>query len=220
MNTGKLVSYFSQGMKESGATIDYVYPKDLEIGDCRGCFTCWTNTPGKCVQEDDMTTVLEKIADADIIVLATPVYVDGMTGSLKTLFDRSIPLLHGRFEIRNNHCRHPLRSHVKKGKIVLISVAGFTELDNFTPLIMHVKAISKNLNRDYSGAILRPVAWIMNGAKEQGIDIDEIYEAVQEAGQQLITDGSMKKETLAKISSEIVPRNIVVQLMTDFHGEK
>lgn len=167
-----------------------------------------------------MAEVLDKIANADILVLATPVYVDGMTGLLKTLVDRTIPLLHGRFEIREDHCRHPPRDYFKKGKVVLLSVAGFTEMDNFTPLITHVKAICKNMNREYSGAVLRPVAWVLSGAKEQGVEIDDIYEAVKEAGRELISNGSMKDKTLATISREAVPRDIIIQLMTEFYGYK
>ena len=68
----------------------------------------------------------------------------------------------------------------------------FTEMDNFTPLITHVKAICKNMNREYSGAVLRPVAWVLSGAKAQGVEIDDIYEAVKEAGRELISNGSMK----------------------------
>jgi multimeric flavodoxin WrbA len=220
MHTGTFARLFAEGMKESGATVDFIYPKDLEIGDCRGCLNCWGNTPGKCIQDDDMVDVLDKIAKSDIVVLATPVYVDGMTGLLKTLIDRTIPLLHGRFEIREDHCRHPPRDYVNKGKLVLLSVAGFVEMDNFDPLVSHVKAICKNLSREYAGAVLRPIAWAMSGAKEQGVELDDIYDAVKEAGRELISNGSMKKKTLATIGREYMPRDIAVQLMTGFYADK
>jgi multimeric flavodoxin WrbA len=219
-HTGRIVSLFAEGMKEKGAQVDFIYPRDLKIGDCRGCFNCWEKTPGKCIQEDDMADVLRKMARSDIIVLATPVYVDGMTGLMKTLIDRSIPLLHGRFEIREDHCRHPPREYVKQGKLVLLSVSGFTEMDNFDPLITHVKAICKNMKRDYAGAVLRPIAWVMEGAEEQGVPLDDIYGAIKEAGRELISNGSMKKETLAIISREIIPRDNVVQVNNSYWNNK
>lgn len=211
--THSVASLFTDGMKEAGADVEIIHSRALEIGDCRGCYNCWGATPGKCIQDDDMTEVLSKMANADILVLATPVYVDGMTGLLKTLLDRSIPLIHGRIEIREDHCRHPPRYPVEQSKLVLVSVSGFTEIDNFDPLITHVKAISKNISREYAGAVLRPVAWAMQGAKEQGVPLDDIYDAVKEAGRQLITNGSMKKETLATIAREYMPRDVVVQIM-------
>ena len=218
--THGVVSLFVDGMKEAGAKVEIIYSRALEIGDCRGCYNCWGATPGKCIQDDDMTEVLEKIASSDIVVLATPVYVDGMTGSLKTLLDRCIPLLHGEFEIRDDHCRHPLRSHVRKGKLALISVSGFTEIDNFDSLVAHVRALCKNMSREYAGAVLRPIAWAMQGAKEQGVQLDDIYEAVTQAGRELISNGSINKETLELIGREYMPRDVAVQLMQGYFKGK
>ncbi|TFG27180.1 flavodoxin family protein [Candidatus Thorarchaeota archaeon] len=220
MHTGRIVSHFAEGMKEAGANVETIYSIALSIGDCKGCFNCWTKTPGKCIQDDDMTDVLSKMASADILVLATPVYVDGMTGSLKTLIDRFLPHLKGRFVIRDDHCRHPVREHVKQGKVVLVSVSGFTELDNFDPLINHVRAICKNMNREFAGALVRSVAWIMDGAAEQGVQLDSIYEAVRQAGRELVSTGSMREETLETIRRDFVPRDTVVQLTQGFYDEE
>ncbi len=218
--THSVVSLFVDGMKEAGAEVEIIYSRSLEIGDCRGCFNCWGATPGKCIQDDDMTEVLEKIAASDIVVLATPVYVDGMTGSLKTLLDRSIPLLHGEFEIRDDHCRHALRSHAKKGKLALISVSGFTEMDNFDPLVIHVKAMCKNMSREYVGAVLRPYAWIIGESEKKGAQVSDIYDAMKQAGYQLVTDGKIKSETLDIVARDFIPRELIVDIMKDAFKSK
>ena len=59
------------------------------IGYCTGCGVC--NTTHACVQKDDMAALLQKMADADGIVLATPVYFYTMDAQLKTLIDRTVP---------------------------------------------------------------------------------------------------------------------------------
>jgi multimeric flavodoxin WrbA len=218
--TGGLLKHFIKGMEEAGAEVDLLYSKGLELGDCRGCFNCWTSTPGKCIQDDEMAAVLPRIAEADLVILATPVYVDGMTGSLKTLLDRTLPLLHGAFELRDDHCRHALREGVKAGKIALLSVSGFTEMDNFDPLIAHVKAISKNMNREYVGALLRPYAWIIEPAMKQGAALDYILQATKQAGYQLISNGKMDEATLTTIAREILPRDEVIKLMQQNYGDK
>lgn len=218
--TGSLLKPFVKGMTEAGADVETIYSKELDLGDCRGCFNCWSTTPGKCIQDDEMKDVLDKIADADILVLATPVYVDGMTGSLKTLLDRTVPLLHGAFELRDDHCRHSLREHVKAGKIALFSVCGFTEMDNFDPLICHVKALSRNMDREYLGALLRPYAWIIDPAMKQGAPLEYLLSSIQQAGVELIKDGQMKDETLSVIASEIVPRDEIIKIMEQSFGDK
>lgn len=218
--TGGLLKFFVEGMEEAKADVETIYSQGLDLGDCRGCFNCWSSTPGKCIQDDEMTEVLGKLAGADLIVLATPVYVDGMTGSLKTLLDRSVPLLHGAFELRDDHCRHALREYVKGGTIALFSVCGFTEMDNFDPLIAHVKALSKNINREFVGSLLRPYAWIIDPGMKQGAPLGFIHEAVKKAGHQLISEGKMNEETLSVIAREIMPRDEVIKLMQQNFGDK
>ena len=46
---------------------------------------------GVCVQNDDVAAILEKMLEADVIVLATPVYYYSMNGQMKTLIDRTLP---------------------------------------------------------------------------------------------------------------------------------
>lgn len=53
------------------------------------CYGC-RNTH-LCVQKDDMGEILEKMVQADVIVLATPVYFYSLSGQLKTLIDRTLP---------------------------------------------------------------------------------------------------------------------------------
>ncbi|MFW9786029.1 MAG: flavodoxin family protein [Candidatus Thorarchaeota archaeon] len=218
--TGGLLKHFVEGMQNAGADVEIIYSKGLDLGDCRGCFTCWSTTPGKCIQDDEMGEILDKISDADLIVLATPVYVDGMTGSLKTLLDRTIPILHGAFEIRDDHCRHALREHVKTGKIALFAVCGFYEMDNFDPLITHVKALSKNMSREYVGALLRPYGWIIEPALKQGAPLGHILDNVKQAGYDLVKEGEMKDETLALVASDIVPRERVIEILRQSYGSK
>ncbi|MFX1513581.1 MAG: NAD(P)H-dependent oxidoreductase [Promethearchaeota archaeon] len=214
--TGKILNPFLEGMKEAGADIDLIYVHKLTINPCRGCFTCWTNSPGKCVQDDDMTEILPKFTSADIIVFATPVYVDGMTSTMKVLLDRSIPLIKGVWEIRDNHCRHPQREKKESGKVVLVSVSGFTELDNFDPLIMHMKAACKNMDREFVGSVLRPCSWVLPMLKERGINIDDIIEATKEAGSQIIKNGKFSPKTLSTISRELVPREEIIKVLNPY----
>ncbi len=203
---------FMEGMKGAGAEVELVHVQKLNLRPCRGCFNCWWETPGACVQDDKMKDVLPKLADADVWVFATPVYVDGMTGTIKTFMDRMIPLLEGRWEIRDDHCRHPLREGTKPGKIVLLSVSGFTELDNFEPLVAHMKAASKNMGREFVGAVLRPCAWVIPHLVKRGMPVDDVVSALRDAGQQLVKSGEMSSETLDIISRELIPREQIFEM--------
>lgn len=209
--TEGVLKLFIEGIESAGANVELVYVDKLNIEPCKSCFNCWTKTPGKCIKSDDMESILEKMSSADIVVIGTPVFVDGMTGQMKVLLDRSIPLLEGKFVLRDDHCRHPVRKPVKDGKIVLVSVSGFTELDNFDPLITHMKAISKNMNREYVGAIIRPYAHIIPTLEKQNVPVEDVIAGVRNAGVELIENGAFSEQTLRTIERELVPRDMIIQ---------
>ena len=212
-NTAKVLNPFLEGMKDAGAQVELFYTKNLRINPCQGQFRCWINTPGECFQKDDMQMLYPKLEDAEIWIFATPVYVDGVSGPLKNLMDRIIPFAQPFFELRDGHCRHPLREGVKVGKVVLVSNCGFWEMDNFDPLLVHMKAACKNLNREFAGALLRPHGPGLEIVMAMGGFVDDIFEAAKEAGRQLVQDGMMSAETLRTVSRELMPQQMYLQIV-------
>jgi multimeric flavodoxin WrbA len=204
-NTALILEPFLEGLREGGADVELVYTKKLKIAPCLGCFSCWLKTPGKCIQKDDMEIVLPKMGQADVLVLATPVYCDGINGPLKTLMDRSIPLVLPFFELREGHCRHPRMGRTEQGKMVLVSNCGFWEIDNFDPLIVHMKAFCKNASLDFAGALLRPHGEGLRAMMERGLPLDDIFDAARDSGRQLASKGSISPQTLKVISRELMP---------------
>ncbi|MHA1907777.1 MAG: flavodoxin family protein [Candidatus Thorarchaeota archaeon] len=209
-----VLDYLIQGLNSGGAEVELVNVAQLKVSPCRGCFNCWTSTPGKCIQDDDMTGLLPKMDKTDVAILATPIYVDGMTSQLKMVIDRSVPLSNGKVELVDGHCRHPIRSGRTGGKIALLSVCGFAELDNFDSLVHHVKAIAKNEAREYIGAILRPYAWAFQHADRMGVDISDITDALIDAGRQIATTGTLKQETLDTVSRMVIPPDMVAKIIS------
>lgn len=88
-NSDILCDRFAKGAEESGHQPEKVFLASQAIGYCRGCGVC--NDTHKCVQKDDMADILDKMVNADVIVLATPVYFYSMDGQMKTFIDRTVP---------------------------------------------------------------------------------------------------------------------------------
>ena len=84
-DTDTLADQFVAGLGAS-AEIRHLYPIELEIAHCRACMKCSAGTG--CVLRDDMDLVYPAWREADIVVLATPMFWGYMTSQLKTLFDR------------------------------------------------------------------------------------------------------------------------------------
>ncbi|MBO5244815.1 MAG: flavodoxin family protein [Selenomonadales bacterium] len=86
-NSDLLCDEFLRGAKEAGHDVEKIRVAEKNIGFCRACYACKS---GKCVIEDDMADVLQKMIDADVIVLASPVYFYSIDAQLKALIDRTV----------------------------------------------------------------------------------------------------------------------------------
>ena len=204
-STALILTPFLDGMREAGATVEIFYTRKLKIRPCSGEFNCWFKTPGKCAFDDDMAMLLPKIKEADVVVYSTPLYADGVSGPMKNLMDRQLPMGLPFLEFRDGRCRHPAPQGHKQGKLVLVSSCGLWEVDNFTPLVAHIEACSHNMLKDFSGALLRPHSPAMALLGADGVTFDDVFRAAREAGKQLITDGKISVETLETVSRDLMP---------------
>lgn len=89
-NSDLLCDQFGKGAFESGHQVKKIQLAGKAIGFCTACYDCKKN--GKCVQNDDVAEILDAMMEADLIVLATPVYFYGMSAQLKALIDRTFAI--------------------------------------------------------------------------------------------------------------------------------
>lgn len=88
-NSDILCDEFMRGAAESGNTVEKIRVAEKKIGYCRACYYC-KKSGGKCSIQDDMAEVLQKMIDADVIVLASPVYFYSIDAQLKAVIDRTV----------------------------------------------------------------------------------------------------------------------------------
>ncbi len=87
-NSDILCDQFAKGAAEAGHTVEKIRVAEKNIGYCRACYAC--KETGTCVIKDDMAEVLQKMIDADVLVLASPVYFYSINAQLKALIDRTL----------------------------------------------------------------------------------------------------------------------------------
>jgi multimeric flavodoxin WrbA len=200
-NTAIIFNAFLNGVRENGGKVEIINLNKLTIHPCRGDLSCWFRIKNKCIQNDDMTDLLCKIKNADLIVFSTPVYCDGVPGQLKVLMNRMVVLGNPFLELVDNHTRHPFPPDYKKQRFVIIASCGLWEIDNFNPMLIHLKAFCKNVGFSFSGALLRPHAFALRNH-----DINEILHAAKIAGQEIIQNDKISSQTEDAISKTIIPR--------------
>lgn len=89
-NTEILAKECLRGALDSGSEAEYISLKGKKINYCIGCLSC--QSKGKCVLNDDVAQIMEKVKNAETLVFATPIYYYEMCGQMKTLLDRLNPL--------------------------------------------------------------------------------------------------------------------------------
>jgi len=90
--TRRLVMGVLEGARQAGADITFVDICGLEIKYCTACGTCYAK--GECIHDDDFPALLEKMLDADGIVLGSPNYINQVSAQLKTMLDRMADVVH------------------------------------------------------------------------------------------------------------------------------
>lgn len=90
-NTAKMCESFAKGVNESGAEAEVINLYDVDFKGCRSCFACKLKDGknfGRCSYPDGLTPILDKIAQSDGVVIASPIYFGDVTGVVRSLIER------------------------------------------------------------------------------------------------------------------------------------
>ena len=186
--TFRLGSSFARGLKDEGWEIDELIINAVEIKHCLGCYACWEQTPGVCVQKDGMADVIRRQKNIDLLVLAAPIYYYSVPGKVKDYWDRHMPLS---FSDYQKYSGLAVKSWTESLKFLLISTCGFPQKENFDGLLVSTKKI---YGPAYAGEMLVP----MGTAFSQDVDgskYTEFYDFFYKAGKEYGKDKNLSEET-------------------------
>lgn len=85
-NSDMLAEKFAAGASVAGHNVEKVSLAGKNIGFCKGCLAC--QKLGKCIINDDVNDIMQKVLNADVVCWATPIYYYEMSGQMKVLIDR------------------------------------------------------------------------------------------------------------------------------------
>ena len=189
-----------EGMKDAGADVEVVNLKDKKIKVCAGCFACWSKTPGKCIQKDDMSAELfDKWIAADLCVYATPLFHHTVNATMKAFIERTLPAIKPYLIKESDRWSHPMRYDNYPGAVIL-SVCGFPEVSAFDALKHYAKYLFWDEHGGLWGEIYRAGAETLPLSSVK----DEILAATRKAGKELVENKKISPETQAKIEQPIV----------------
>lgn len=87
-NSDILCDEFAKGAKDAGHNVEKIRVAEKNVACCQACYAC--KNSGVCPIKDDMAEILQKMIDADVLVLASPVYFYSIDAQLKAVIDRTV----------------------------------------------------------------------------------------------------------------------------------
>jgi multimeric flavodoxin WrbA len=204
--TALLLSPFIEGMTDAGCGVELFHASRIKVKPCAcGKMCCWTEMPGECCIKDRMELLYPRLREADVLVLATPVYIP-LPGDMQNIINRLCPLLDPALEFRKGRTRARFRKDVRIQSVALVSAGGWWERQNFGTVLRIVKEFAEDASVSFAGAVLRPHAGAMKREGELTRGGRGVLDAVRKAGYELGKDGAMRRETLKAISRPLISR--------------
>lgn len=97
---------------------DRVFRPSSDLHPCRGCFKCWTETPGVCCQKDDARYLGVLLSKCDELIIISRCFHGGYSEFVKMVMERTLPFLQPGFEEKDGRTRHLARyDTVLKAKV-------------------------------------------------------------------------------------------------------
>ncbi len=119
-NTYALLEIIAEEVKKMGHEAEIINLKDYEINECIGCDAC---LKGDCSQKDDIFKVLEKMIEADAIVIGAPTYFGNVPGIVKNLIDRSRMARMGNYKLKNKIFAPVVTSGLRHGGAEFVAMS-------------------------------------------------------------------------------------------------
>lgn len=205
--TYRMVDAFLAGAARAGADTRQVLLSQHTVRQCQGCFACWFQMPGRCVQADGMEPLLRLYQSADMVCFASPVYSWNMTALLKNFVDRRIPLKSPLLTQRDTS--FDLQDAApRQQQYVAISNCGFPGENNFSVIQAAFSCCQPVLE------IYRNCGKLLTSQQPAVQETVSAYlSVVEQAGYELLAAGEVCPETRTRLSMPLMDTASYVQFL-------
>jgi len=216
--THKMVQEILTGAIDEGAETQNFFLAEKNINYCRACGHCFEVQLNKCAIKDDMQEMLDSYKQSDIVIFATPLYVDNVSGIMKVFFDRCLSLSspyvgkddHGEFR----HIDKPgfSNAYAKVPKWVAVSNAAFPEQSQFQVISLLFKRMARNFHTEVIAEIYRGEGPLLKEIVPELTTVVQNYkELLRKAGRELVGSWKLLEETKIELKKPLIPHDAYVR---------
>jgi len=146
-NTELLLRELLRGCREAGGEVEEIFLRDLKITPCLEIYAC--REEGKCPIRDDMQDLYPKLVEADVLVLASPVFFYAVSAHAKAMIDRCQAMWAKKYLLHQ-----PIAPGKPQRKGVLLSVGGSRGSKVFDGLLLTMKYFFDALDMTFYRSLL------------------------------------------------------------------
>jgi multimeric flavodoxin WrbA len=88
-NTYHAIRIVFEELKKEGIKTEIIQLGGANIKGCRACYKCFERKNSRCIQNDDFNRFLEKMLQAEGIIIGSPTYFSNVSTEVKALIDRA-----------------------------------------------------------------------------------------------------------------------------------
>lgn len=201
--TQMLLDKIAEGAMEAGAEFETVLLAEKKITPCAGCDACHTpERQLRCIydDEDDVKGIFDRMARADILIYASPVYIFSISGLMKTFLDR-INSTAGSGELcltKGGLLFHKINTNIYTKPFVVLTCCGNAEPETYKNVLAYFKTFSRFLDAPLVGTLVRTTVGFMEKTPESDKQrqlLEEVTKAYVQAGRELAVQGRITTST-------------------------
>jgi NAD(P)H-dependent FMN reductase len=162
-------------------------------------------------EKDDVRMIFDKMAGADIIVFATPVYLMNVAGLLKILLDRLYSTMDiSDARLSNGLIHHHVDPAISSKPFVTLVVCSNLENESWKNVTSYFRTYARFMEARQVGVLVRNASALFDTTNNPSLGHDfprifEVYTAYERAGHELATLGYIRRSTQRKANQEVVP---------------
>lgn len=211
----KVASAFLRGVKAAlpDAESEEIHLSKLNMKPCVGCLSCWKYDCGKCVINDDLNEVKQKLVEADMAVFDFPLCYFGVSSLFSTFLDRMVCLAKAYRGVSGNEQTHSFLHEWRYEKLntqkkVFVSTCGYEFANE------NYDAVKKRFDFMFGEEGHTDIFVGQGGAiaeKTLAAYVEKFLLKFEEAGKEYALNGALSSETKESLKKPLLRHNTFVR---------
>jgi NAD(P)H-dependent FMN reductase len=212
--TARLLARLGEGAQQAGAGFETLTLARLKINRCLSCRHCQEDKNHlQCVynDKDDARFVFDRMAEADLLIFATPIYLMTMSGLLKNLLDRTYATMDiSDVRLMGGLIHHHVNPAISRKPFVTLLVCSNLENLSWRNAAEYFRIYARFMEARQVGLLVRNASDLFAAQHAEAMQrrfpkIPQVWAAFEQAGRELAERGAVSWQTARRASQEVIP---------------